>query len=84
MQTLLQTCQKKAVFIRKALKEVFKTLAEAVVEIWIERGAAIKLIEQRKTAQAQLELIDNGIILAVPDSNTIHIHDNIKLPIRPK
>ena len=27
---------------------------------------------------------DNGVILAVPDTNTIHTHDNRKLPNKPK
>ena len=42
------------VFLRKALKEVFKKLSEAISELYTERAAAIKLIEQ--TVQAQPEL----------------------------
>ena len=34
--------RKTLVFFRKALKEVSKTLAEAVSELWTERTAAIK------------------------------------------
>ena len=40
-----QAFQKILVIFRKARKEVSKTLAEAVSELWAERAAALKLIE---------------------------------------
>ena len=41
------------IFFRKALKEVSKTLTEAVSELWKQRAAAIKLNEQ--TEETQIE-----------------------------
>ena len=41
------------IFLRKALKEVSKKLAEAVSELWSERAAAIKVMEQTEQEQAE-------------------------------
>ena len=51
--TLTNLTEKRLVFLRKALKEVSKTLAEAVSELWSERTAAIKLMEQTEQEQAE-------------------------------
>ena len=47
--------EKRLVFLKKALKGVSKTLAEAVSELWTERSAAMKLIEQTKQDQSELD-----------------------------
>ena len=83
---------KRLVFPRKALKEVSKTLAEAVLELWTERTAAITLIEQTEQAQSGL---DQRQLRGTPlpsDQPTMEsfwqsptpIHDNSKLPNKPK
>ena len=51
--TLTNMSEKTLVFLRKALKDVSKTLAEAVSELWTERAAAIKLMEQGELAQVE-------------------------------
>ena len=45
--------EKRMVFFSKALKEVSKTLAEAVSELWIEGAAVIKIIDQTEQAQSE-------------------------------
>ena len=51
--TLTSITEKQQISPRKALKEVSKALAEAVSELWSEREAAIKLIEQIEQEQAE-------------------------------
>ena len=50
---LTNETEKKLILFRKALKEVSKALAEAVLELWIERAEEIKLIEQTEQAQSE-------------------------------
>ena len=53
--SLTHLSKKRLVFVRKALNEVSKILAEAVSELWIEHAAAIKLIVQTELTQPELD-----------------------------
>ena len=50
---LTNLTKKSLVLLRKALEEVSKTLAEAVTELWTERAAAIKSMEQIELEQME-------------------------------
>ena len=51
---LTNMSEKRIVFLRIALKEVSKTLADSVSELWTDRAAAVKLIERTEQAQSEL------------------------------
>ena len=56
LNALTNLSEKRLIFLRKAAKEVSKTLAEADSELRTKRTAAKKLIEQTEQAQTELDL----------------------------
>ena len=95
--SLTTLSEKRLVILRKALKEVPKTLAEVVTELWTARAAAKKLMEQTEQVQSepdQQKWRGTQLSLNQPTMESFwqsptrhqhcHIYDNSKLPTRRK